>query len=113
MRARFNALPEDLPGVATVHSDLFAVEEVLGVEGARVQWLSGELNTAFTTGDKARIQKVADEIRGANEGSKEIEKRIFKLMHQLLPFEGMAAQRRALTSQPRAGQDGSLSKLRR
>lgn len=101
LRARFNALPEDLPGLETIHSDLFAVEEVLGVEGARVRWLSGELNAAFNTGSKEQIQKASAAIRGAIEGNKEIEKRIFELTHRLLPFERMAAQRRALTSKPR------------
>ena len=95
LRTRFKALPEDLPGLQTIHSDLFAVEEVLGVEGARAQWLSGELNAAVATKKREQVQKVSDAIRGAIEGTKEIEKRILELTHQLAPFEHLAAERAA------------------
>src|SRR6476646_7560854 len=42
LRARFNTLPETLPGLDTVRGKLSAVEEVLGTESARVEWLAGE-----------------------------------------------------------------------
>lgn len=93
-RARFKALPEDLPGIEETRSMLFSIEEVLGVEGARGEWLWGELNTASKIGSKEQIQKVSDEIRGAIQGNKGIEKAILRLRDQLLPFERLAAERR-------------------
>jgi hypothetical protein len=96
LRARFNALPEDLPNLEPIHSKLFSVEEVLGVEGGRVQWLSGELNKAFAAGNKEPIQKLSDDIRRSMEGDKGVGKTILELTHQLLPYESMAAQRRAI-----------------
>src|ERR1043165_8346294 len=50
LRARFDKLPEDLPGIGPVRDDLHALEEGLGVEGGRAQWLAGELDKAFTSG---------------------------------------------------------------
>jgi len=91
VRARFNALPEDLPGLEPVRSDLFAVEEVLGVEEARGKWLSGELDKAFASGKKEDIDAVRNAIPKGNDG---IAKMIVKVMHELLPFERLVAQSR-------------------
>jgi len=99
LRARFNALPEDLPDLEPIRSRLLAVEEVLGVEGGRVQWLSGELNAAFRAGKKEPIQKLSQEIRVSVEGDKGVGNTILALTHQLLPFERLAAQREASATQ--------------
>jgi outer membrane protein OmpA-like peptidoglycan-associated protein len=96
VRARFNALPEDLPGLDAVRSKLLAVEEVMGVENGRVQWLSGELNTASASGNQEQIQKVSTTISEVVEGSKTYGKPVLDLLHELLPFERTAAQIRAL-----------------
>jgi hypothetical protein len=92
LRARYDALPQDLPGLETVRSDLFAVEEVLGVEDARGKWLSGELDKAFASGKKEDIDAVRNAIPKGNDG---IAKMLVKVMHELLPFERLVAQSRA------------------
>jgi len=92
LRARYNALPEDLPGLEAVRADLFAVEEGLGVENGRAQWLSGELDKAFASGKKEDIEAVRNAIPKGNDG---FAKMIVKVMHELLPFERMVAQSRA------------------
>jgi outer membrane protein OmpA-like peptidoglycan-associated protein len=96
LRARFTALPEDLPGLETVRSKLFAVEEVMGVENGRVQWLSRELDAAVASGNEEQIQKVSATISEVLEGSKTFGKPVVDLLHELLPFEHTAAQIRAL-----------------
>jgi outer membrane protein OmpA-like peptidoglycan-associated protein len=96
VRARFNVLPEDLPGLEPVRSKLLAVEEVLGVENGRVQWLSGELDAAVASGNQEQFQKVTDTIRGFVEGSKGLGKPLVELTHELLPFERLAAPYLAL-----------------
>jgi outer membrane protein OmpA-like peptidoglycan-associated protein len=96
VRARFNALPEDLPGLETFRSKLLAVEEVMGVENGRVQWLSGELDAAVASGQQEQIQKVSATISEVVEGSKTYGKPVLDLLHELLPFERTAAQIRAL-----------------
>jgi hypothetical protein len=92
LRARLNALPEDLPGLETVRENLFAVEEGLGVEDARGRWLSGELEKAFASGKKEDIETVRNAIPQGNDG---IRDRIVKVMHELMPFERLVAQSRA------------------
>jgi hypothetical protein len=91
LRARFDALPEDLPGLEAVRSDLFAVEEGLGVEEARGKWLSGELDKAFASGKKQDIEAVKKEIPKGNDGIRNL---IVKVTHDLLPFERLVAQSR-------------------
>lgn len=91
LRARFDALPQDLPGLEAVRSDLFAVEEVLGTEDGRGKWLSGELDKAFASGKKEDIEAVRNAIPKGNDG---IAQRIVKLTHELLPFERLVAQSR-------------------
>jgi hypothetical protein len=96
VRARFNALPEDLPGLEAVRSKLLAFEEVMGVENARVEWFAGELNAAFASGNEEQIQKISATIKDSIEGSKRLGKTVLELTHQLLPFESMAAHSRAM-----------------
>lgn len=96
VRARFTALPEDLPGLEAVRSKLFAVEEVMGVENGRVQWLTRELDAAVASGKDDQIQKVSATISEVVEGSKTYGKPVLELLHELLPFERTAAQIRAL-----------------
>jgi outer membrane protein OmpA-like peptidoglycan-associated protein len=96
VRTRFNALPEDVPGWDVVRSKLFAVEEVMGVEEARVKWLKGELTKAAASGKQDEMDKVEENIKAANQGIKAMGKPIVELSHELLPLEGMAARLRAL-----------------
>jgi hypothetical protein len=93
LRARLNALPEDLPGLESVRADLFAVEEGLGVEDGRGKWLSGEIEKAFASGKKEDIDAVRNAIPAT--GDDGFRKLMVKVMHELLPYERMVAQSRA------------------
>jgi uncharacterized protein YoxC len=95
LRARFNALPEDLPNLETVRSKLLAVEEVLGIEGARVEWLAGELGTAVTLGSKEQVAKISETIRSSVEGSQRLAKPVVELAKELSAFERVAPNRDA------------------
>lgn len=91
LRARFDKLPEDLPGLDTVRDDLHTLEEVVGVEDGRTKWLSVELDKAFAAGNKAEIEKLRTAIPSSTAGIGQV---VVKVMHELLPLEGLAGQRR-------------------
>jgi hypothetical protein len=91
VRARFDKLPEDLPGLQTVRDDVHMLEEVAGVENGRATWLSGELEKAFASGNKEEIEKVRSAIPPGNDGIAQV---VVRVTHQLVPFERVAAQRR-------------------
>jgi len=91
LRARFDKLPEDLPGIGAVRDNLHALEEVLGVEDGRAKWLAGKLDSAFVSGKKEEIEAVRNEIPRGND---ETEQLLLRVTHQLLPFERVAGQRR-------------------
>jgi hypothetical protein len=95
LRARFDKLPEDLPGIETVRDDLHAVEEGLGVEDGRAKWLAGELDKAFASGKKQEIEAVGKAIPRGDGGITEV---IVRVAHKLPPLEGLAAQRRYFES---------------
>jgi hypothetical protein len=95
LRARFDKLPEDLPGIETVRDDLHAVEEGLGVEDGRAKWLAGELDKAFASGKKQEIEAVGKAIPQGDGGIAEV---IVRVAHKLPPLEGLAAQRRYFES---------------
>jgi hypothetical protein len=95
LRARVDQMPEDLPGLGPVRDDLHAVEEVIGVEGGRAQWLAGELDKAFVSGDKQQIEAVSKAIPQSNEG---LGQSLVKVMHEMVPLERVAAQRRYFES---------------
>jgi hypothetical protein len=91
LRVRFDNLPEGLVGTEGVRDNLHAVEEGLGVEGGRAQWLSGELDKAFASGKKQEIEAVRNAIPRGNDGMAQM---VIKVAHELIPFERAAAQRR-------------------
>ncbi len=95
LRARFDKLPEDLPGIETVRDELHAAEEGLGVEDGRTKWLSGKLDQAFASGKKEEIEAVRNEMPQGNTG---IEQVIVRVAHQLGPLERLASQRRYFES---------------
>jgi hypothetical protein len=95
LRARFDKLPEDLPGIDPVRDDLRALEEVLGVENGRMQWLSGKLDAAFVSAKKEDIEAVR---KGIPEGDGGIAPLVVKVAHELSPLERLAAQRRFFES---------------
>jgi len=91
LRARFDKLPEDLPGIETIRDDLHAAEEGVGVEGGRAKWLAGELDKAFASGKKEEIEAVKNAIPQGDGGIAAV---IVRVAHKLPPLEGLAAQRR-------------------
>jgi hypothetical protein len=95
LRARFDKLPEDLPGIEPLRDDLHAVEEGLGVEDGRAKWLAGELDKAFTSGKKQEIEAVKKAIPLGSGGIAEV---IVRVAHRLPPLEGLAGQRRYFES---------------
>jgi hypothetical protein len=91
LRARFDKLPDDLPGLGAVRDELHALEEGLGVEDGRGKWLSGELDKAFGSGKQDQIEAVRKAIpRGADGFAQSA----VKITHELVPYERLAGQRR-------------------
>ena len=91
LRARFDKLPEDLPGIEPVREDLHALEEGLGVEDGRAKWLSGQLDKAFGSGKAEEIEAVRKAIPRGDGGMAQF---VVKVTHELSPLERLAAQRR-------------------
>lgn len=91
LRAQFDKLPEDLPGIDPVRDDLHALEEGLGVEGGRAQWLSGQLDKAFASGKKDEIEAVRKSIPQGTDGMTQL---MVKVAHEMAPLERLASQRR-------------------
>lgn len=93
LRARASALPEGLPGADDVRAKLLAVEEVMGTEVARVEWLSGELAGAVASRSKAQLEKITETIRGSVEGSKRLAQPVLDLGREVLSLEKASARR--------------------
>jgi len=91
LRARFDKLPQDLPGLDPVRDDLHTLEEVVGVEDGRTKWLAAELDKAFASGQKAAIEKLSNAIPRSTAGMSQV---VTKVMHELMPLERLASQRR-------------------
>jgi hypothetical protein len=90
LRKQFEALPEDLPGLDETRAKLLSAEEVLGVTGGRVTWLSGELDSALQTGKNAQLEQVSKQIADTSDEMRQLDRVGLELTHQLLPFERMA-----------------------
>ena len=95
---RLGASADDLPGLATFRSNLFATEEVLGGVGGTSEWLSRELEAAFASGDRQQVEKVTATIASSADEMKKFEKSVVDLSHDLIPFERSVAQFRALAA---------------
>lgn len=90
LRARFDKLPEDLPGIEPVRENLHALEEGLGVEDGRGKWLSGELDKAFASGKKEEIEAVRKAMPRSDDGMSQM---LVKVAHEMAPLERLASQR--------------------
>jgi hypothetical protein len=90
LRARFDKLPEDLPGMEPVRENLHALEEGLGVEDGRGKWLSGELDKAFASGKKEEIEAVRKAMPHGDGGMSQM---LVKVAHEMAPLERLASQR--------------------
>jgi len=90
LRQQLEALPEDLPGLDETRAKLFSAEEVLGVTGGRVTWLSGELDSAMQTGRNEQLQRISKQIADTGDEMRQLDRVGLELTHQLLPFERMA-----------------------
>ncbi|HEX2659270.1 MAG TPA: OmpA family protein [Polyangia bacterium] len=93
---RVKALPEDLRGLEPIRSQLLSIEEVQGVEEARVKWIAGEIETATAAGNHENLEKMAETAKGAVAGSKGVEKSVAELADKLIPFELRVAQIQAI-----------------
>lgn len=93
-----DAFADDLAGLPAFRSSLFSTEEVLGGVGGTVDWLSGELEAAFASGEKQRVEKVTATIASSVEEMRKFETSVIKLSHELIPFERSVAQFRALAA---------------
>jgi len=101
IRKRLEALDpyaDDLGGLPAFRSSLFATEEVLGGVGGTVEWLSGELDAAFASGEARRVEKITATIASSVEEMKKFEASVVRLSHELIPFERSVAQFRALAA---------------
>src|SRR5262245_8996871 len=76
LRARANTLPENVPSIEAARAKLLSVEEVLGTEAARVEWMAGEYGAALASGSKQKADEVAKTIQDSVEGSKRLAKPI-------------------------------------
>jgi len=85
VHGRFDTLPEDMPGLPEVRSKLFAVEEVLGVDGGRIKWLSNKLEAAIAAGTTQQLNEVAVLIQDAIKGNHA--KVVVELDHEVMRFE--------------------------
>ena len=95
---RLDTTADDLPGLASFRSNLFATEEVLGGVGGTIEWLSRELEAAFASGDRQQVEKVTATIASSADEMKKFEKSVVGLSHDLIPFERSVAQFRALAA---------------
>ncbi|WP_437676910.1 OmpA family protein [Sorangium sp. So ce131] len=103
MRKQIEALPPDLPGLGEVRGKLFTAEEVLGVTGAKLTWLSGRLDAALQAEKGDELQQVSKEIAETADEIRQIDRVSLEVSHQLLPLERTAALR------PKAPDAGSAS----
>ncbi|HEY7371597.1 MAG TPA: hypothetical protein VIF57_05410 [Polyangia bacterium] len=92
LRARFDKLPEDLPGIEPVRENLHALEEGLGVEDGRGKWLSGELDKAFASG-KPKPDEIEAVRKAMPRGDGGMSQMLVKVTHEMAPLERLAAQR--------------------
>ena len=91
LHARLAALPEGVAGLAEIRAKLLAAEEVLGVTGGKITWLSSELASALRANKREQLRTVSAEIAQTSDEMRELEHVGLELTHQLLPLERTAA----------------------
>ncbi len=93
------AIPADIPGYRQLRTHFYAVEEVRGVTDAKVNIISGHLESALRSGHNAELQQVSNEIDKASSDCRQIGQLYIKLLHEVMAFQRAAdGQKQALAA---------------
>jgi hypothetical protein len=96
------AIPADLPGYARLRTNFYQAEEARGVTDAKVTMLSSRLESALKSGNPAELQQVSNDIAGASNDGRKIGEVYLKLLHEVLAFQRVADQSKAVAAAPAA-----------
>jgi outer membrane protein OmpA-like peptidoglycan-associated protein len=89
LHKQFDPLPSNLPGFSEVRTKFYNTDEGMGIVGAKVQWLSGRLDSAVKSGNREELQKVAKDVASTYDDIDEIDRIAIELKHEVWPFERM------------------------
>jgi hypothetical protein len=93
------AIPADMAGYPQLRTHFYAVEEVRGVTDAKVNIISGHLESALRSGKSEDLQQVSNEIDKASNDCRQIGQLYIKLLHEVMAFQRAADnQKQALAA---------------
>jgi hypothetical protein len=93
------AIPANLPGYPQLRGHFYAVEEARGVTDAKVNMLSGRLESALRSGKSEELRQVSNGIDKASDDCRQIGALYLKLLHEVMAFQRVADQQnRALAA---------------
>ena len=98
LHKQVDPLPIDLPGFSEVRAKFYATDEGLGIMGPKITWLSGRLDAARAAKNREELQRVSKDIEKTYDEMRVIDNIALELVHQLLPFQRLAAELEAKES---------------
>jgi outer membrane protein OmpA-like peptidoglycan-associated protein len=87
LHKRIDPLPASAPGFRNVRMNFYNTDEGFSVIQMKLPWLSGQLDAASKSGDKAALQKVAQDIASTYADLDKIDGIALALAHEIAPFE--------------------------
>lgn len=90
LRRQVEAIPPALPGFGETRAKFYSTAEGMGIMDPKLAWLSGRLDAAVKSGDRAELQKVSSDVAKTYDELRQIDRLALDLMHELLPFQGAA-----------------------
>jgi len=92
LHEKFDPLPSDLPDFGETRGKFNAVDEGLGRMNAKLTWLVGQIDAAAKAGDAAELEELNRSIANSYDEVREVDKLASELLHEVMPFERVAAE---------------------
>lgn len=88
------AIPPDLQGYPQLRATFYAAEESRGVTDAKVTMLGSRLDSALQSGKPDDLRQVSASIGATAESGRKIGETYIKLLHEVMAYQRVAAQRK-------------------
>lgn len=95
LHKQIDPLPPNLPGFSEVRAKFYNTDIGMGILAPKITWLSERLDSALKSGNREELQQVSKDIAKTHDEITQIDGIALEVLHQVVPFQRILAQRAA------------------
>lgn len=93
LHREFDPLPPGLPGFGETRGRFYATAIGFGTLSAKLPWLSGRIDSALKSGNRAELEAIAQDTAHLRDEIAQVGRIAGELSHQVQPFKKLAADK--------------------